>query len=301
MHCLARALFCSTLLATSAFAEDALTFGISQPYGAEAAEKVPALVEPYLSKGMKGPVKVVRFATPEELADALAAGKVDLAWITPLAFVRATQKNAGVAALSKAMRGTSLFYRAVFFTKSGSPLTSLAQLKGKKVAFVSKNSTSGYLFAREVLKKEGLNADGFFADEQFAGDHPAVCRAVREGKADVGATFGNEPAEGKEVEANGCADAPPVSDFHVIASTGNLPNEVIAARDFFPPTRVNDVIATFGRMSSSPEGKKVLEAFRVDGWGVAVDGDFAPVLELLSVKKQVKEAPIAAPKKGKKK
>ena len=92
-----------------------------------------------------------------------------------------------------------------------------------------------------------------------------------------------------------------MSDFHVIASTGNLPNEVIAARDFFPPTRVNDVIATFGRMSSSPEGRKVLEAFRVDGWGVAVDGDFAPVLELLSVKKQVKAAPVAAPKKGMKK
>jgi phosphonate transport system substrate-binding protein len=295
-----RALLSLCLVATTAFAEDALTFGISQPYGAEAAEKVPALVEPYLSKSLKGPVKVVRFATPEELADALGAGKVDLAWITPLAFVRATQKNSGVAALSKAMRGTSLFYRAVFITKSGSPLTSLAQLKGKKVAFVSKNSTSGYLFAREMLKKEGLNADGFFADEQFAGDHPAVCKLVREGKVDVGATFGDEPAEGKPVEATGCTDVPPLSDFHVIASTGNLPNEVIAARDFFPPARVNDVIAAFGRMNSTPEGKKVLEAFRVDGWGVAVDGDFAPVLELLSAKKDSKKTePAAAPKKKK--
>ncbi len=292
---------CAALLATSAFAEDALTFGIAQPYGVEAADKVPALVEPYLSKSLKGPVKVVRFASAEELADALAAGRVDLAWITPLAFVRATQKNAGVAALSKAMRGTSLFYRAVFFTKAGSPLTSLAQLKGKRVAFVSKTSTSGYLFSREMLKKEGSSPDGFFADEQFAGDHPAVCKLVREGQVDVGATFGNEQLEGKEVEANGCADAPPLSDFHVVASTGNLPNEVIAARDFFPPNRVNDVIGTFGRMSGTPEGKKVLEAFRVDGWGVAVDGDFAPVLELLNVKKEVKKSEPAPKKKGAKK
>lgn len=278
---------------------DPLTFGISQPYGAEAAEKVPALVEPYLSKGFKGPVKVVRFDTSEELADALAAGKVDLAWIPPLAFVRAQQKNANVAALSKAMRQGSLFYRAVLFTKAGSPLTSLGSLKGKKVAFVSKSSTSGYLFAREVLTSAGEKPDGFFGDELFAGDHLAVCKAVREGKVDVGATFGNEPAAGKEVEASGCIDSPPVSDFKVVASTGNVPNEVIAARDFFPPTRVNDVIATFGRMDGSPEGKKVLEAFRADGWGVAVEGDFTQVLQLLKPKTTAKpEAP--AKKKGKK-
>ena len=38
-------------------------------------------------------------------------------------------------------------------------------------------------------------------------------------------------------------------------------------------------------MDGSPEGKKVLEVFRVDGWGVAVDGDFAPVLDLLRLKR----------------
>ncbi len=281
-----RPVCCAALLfAATARAEDPLTFGISQPYGPEAAEKVPAIVEPYLTRALKGPVKVVRFTTNEELTDALAAGKVDLAWITPYAFVQAMQKNSGVAALSKATRKGSLFYRAAFVVKQGSPLTTLAQLKGKKVAFVSKSSTSGYLFAREMLAKENLKPDGFFAEEVFSGDHPAVCKAVREGKVDVGATFANEPAEGKAVVATGCEDSPPMSDFTVLASTGNLPNEVIAARDFFPPKRVNDVIGTFGRMDGSPEGKKVLEAFRVDGWGVAVDGDFAPVLELLRLKK----------------
>lgn len=300
LRALALVVTCSACCALAADPKplDALTFGIAQPYGPEAAEKVPALVEPYLTKSLKGPVKVVRFNTSEELADALAAGKVDLAWITPLAFVRAQQKNPGVSALSKAMRQGSLFYRAVLFTKTGSTLTTLAALKGKKVAFVSKGSTSGYLFAREVLASAGLSPDGFFGEELFAGDHLAVCKAVREGKVDVGATFGNEPAEGKAVEASGCIDAPPVSDFAVVASTGNVPNEVIAARDFFPPTRVNDVIGTFGRMDGTPEGKKVLEAFRADGWGVAVEGDFTQVVELLKPKAApVKSEPV---KKGKK-
>ncbi len=300
MHPLA--LTCALLLNAAPTTPDALTFGIAQPYGPEAAEKVPALVEPYLSKALKGPVKVVRFATNEELTEALAAGKVDLAWITPLAFVRASQENSGVSALSKAMRRGSLFYRAAFVVKQSSPLKNLASLAGKKVAFVSKSSTSGYLFAREMLSKESLSPEGFFSNELFAGDHPSVCKAVRDGKVDVGATYASEPSEGKEVVATGCEDAPPISDFRVVASTGNLPNEVIAVRDLFPPTRINDVISTFGRMDGSAEGKKVLEVFRVDGWSVAVEGDFAPVLELLQVK-EVKKGPeaIKAPvKKGKK-
>lgn len=301
MRSLSRALTCVALaLSTAALAQDALTFGISQPWGAEAADKVAPLVEPYLSKALKVPVKVVRFSTSEDLADALAAGKVDMAWITPLAFVRAEQKNSGIAALSKATRRGSLFYRAAFVVKQGSPLTTLAQLKGKKVAYVTKSSTSGYLFAREMLAKENLNPDGFFGEEVFAGDHPAVCKAVREGKVDVGATYASEPAEGKDVMATGCQDAPPITDFKVVASTGSLPNEVIAVRDFFPPARVNTVISTFGRMDGSPEGKKLLELFRVDGWGVAVDGDFAPVLDLLRLKDTKKPAEPAPVKKGKK-
>ncbi len=307
MHQLAFALTCATLVATSALAEDKpFTLGIAQPYGPEQAAKVPALVEPYLSKHLKSPVKVIVHDSPEALADALATGKVDLAWITPLAFVRASQKNPEVAALSKAMRKSSMFYRAVFFVKKDSAIKSLADLKGTKVAWVGKSSTSGYLFSREILKKEGLEPNGYFASETFAGDHPSVCKAVRAGTADVGATFADEVPAGKEVTADGCTDAPPVSDFRVIASTGNLPNEVIAARDFFPPGRINDVIATFGRMADDATGKQLLaDVFRVEGWGVAVDGDFAPILELLRAKDaKAKVAPgepvkPAAKKKGK--
>jgi ABC-type phosphate/phosphonate transport system substrate-binding protein len=71
----------------------------------------------------------------------------------------------------------------------------------------------------------------------------------------------------------------------VLASTGNVPNEVIAARSDFPPMRINQVVAAFGRMALTEGGRKVLaEAFHADAWGVAVDGDFAPILELVNLK-----------------
>jgi phosphonate transport system substrate-binding protein len=276
-----------TALAAAPVEKKPLKLGISPAYGMEQAENAKKLIEPYLTAALGSPVTVVVMPGYEELSDALASGAVDLAWITPLAFVRASQKNAYVQALSKAMRAgdAGLSYRSVFAVKSGSSIKTLADMKGKKVVWVNKLSTSGYLFPRELLRKEGHDPDKFFAGEAFGGDHPAACKVVREGKADVVATFASGTADVAALKADGCADAPPITDFRVVASTGNLPNEVIAASSDFPTPRVNDVIGTFGRMGKTDAGKKLLaDAFRCTGWGVAVDGDFAPVLELLNAK-----------------
>jgi phosphonate transport system substrate-binding protein len=267
----------------SAAEKPPLSLGITQVYGPEHANTVAGLVEPYLTKALGSKVSVQVFADADELAQALAEKKVDLAWITPLAFVHASQKDPEVLALSKAMRGGSVNYRAVFFVKADAAATKLSELKGKRVAWVSKASTSGYLFPRELVRQSGADPAKFFSSETFAGDHPAACAAVKSGAADVGATFGNDAADEKDVKAFGCgADA---SAFRVVAATANVPNEVIAARSDFPPMRINDVVATFGRMTLSDAGKKVLqEAFRADGWGVPVEGDFAPVLDLVNLK-----------------
>ena len=277
-----------------------LTMGISTPYGPEQAAKAKTLIEPYLSKELKTTVTVQVFNTYDDLSTALADGKVDLAWITPLAFVHAADKNNDVTALSKAMRqgGGGLFYRSVFIVKKGNAAAALGDLKGKKVAWVNTSSTSGYLFPRELLKKSGFDPASFFSGETMAGDHTAVCKAVRDGKADVGATFAQDPGEGKQVtKPEGCADSGgSLDDFKVVATTGPIPNEVLAVRpDFtFDRKRVNNIIQTFGRMGLNDEGKRLLkDAFRVDGWGIAVDGDFDPVIDLVRGKN--KKAKVAQP------
>ncbi|MBL8920478.1 MAG: phosphate/phosphite/phosphonate ABC transporter substrate-binding protein [Myxococcaceae bacterium] len=284
-----------------------LTFGMAHQYGEEHAQKAKALIEPYLTKSLGSQVTVQPFDTYEELSEALATNKVDLAWITPLAFVQATQKNRDVTALSKAMRSSDggLFYRSVFIVKASSTASDLKSLAGKKVAWVGKLSASGYLFPRALLGEQGLDPDRHFGAETFAGDHLAVCKAVKEGRAEVGATYAAEPKDGAALAPTGCEDAGPLSDFKVLASTANLPNEVIAHSPDFPPTRVNDVMMAFGRMGNTPDGKKVLtDGFRAQGFGVAVEGDFDPVLALLKtkeVKAKVAEEPKAEPAKGKKK
>jgi phosphate/phosphite/phosphonate ABC transporter binding protein len=262
-----------------------ITLGIGKPNGDKLAHKAKADLEPYLSKALKRPVTVEILPDYDALSTALADGKVDLAWITPLSFVHAAQRRADVTAIAKAMRAGKLFYRAAFVVRSDSPLRTLADLAGKKVAYVSRSSSSGYLFPRALLTSQGKDPDRFFRETIFTGDHPGVCQAVRTGKANAGATFSDEPPKGKTAQVDGCADSPPMSDFRIVASSGPIPNDVIAARPDFDERLVTPVLGALGGMARTEEGRRVLKGvFHADAWGVAVEGDFKAIYEVMGVR-----------------
>jgi phosphate/phosphite/phosphonate ABC transporter binding protein len=262
-----------------------ITLGIGKPNGDKLARKAKADLEPYLSKALARPVKVEILPDYDALSTALADGKVDIAWTTPLAFVHAAQRRSDVTAIAKAMRAGKLFYRAAFIVRIDSTVRSLADLAGKRVAYVSRSSSSGYLFPRALLSSQGKDADRFFREVIFTGDHPGVCQAVRTGKVDAGATFSDEPPKGKQAQVDGCADSPPMIDFRIVAASGPIPNDVIAARPDFDERLVTPVLGAFGGMARTEEGRRVLKGvFHADAWGVAVEGDFKTVYEVMGVK-----------------
>jgi phosphate/phosphite/phosphonate ABC transporter binding protein len=329
------------LAAAPATTPATLKLGIAQPYGQTSATQAKAQLEPYLTKKLKTQVTVVVLPTYDELSAALATGTVDLAWITPVAYAQAVEQNGSVTALMRALRNVTsgdLSYRGVLIVKKGSPLKSVSALKGTKVAWVSKSSASGYVFPRQFLKSSGYDPATFFGGEALLGDHPSVCRAVLEGKADVGATFGSaHPDPGwhapapvpevapKQVEpeksggrgdggahpggrdgghavasvpdagpalppvvlvADGCANAGGADAFDVVAQSGVIPSEALAARpNLRDDVKVDKVIQTFARMTDDADGKKLLkDVFAIDGWGIAVDGDYDTVNETLHPK-----------------
>jgi phosphate/phosphite/phosphonate ABC transporter binding protein len=257
-----------------------LTFGIGQPNGPKRAEDAKALLEPYLTQAMERPVKVAVLADYDALAVALAGGAVDLAWITPVAFVDAQRRKADVQAIAKSLRKGKLFYRACIFVKASSPVQSTGDLQGKTVAWVSRGSASGYIFPRALLAAEGRDPDRLFRGQTLEGDHPAVCEAVRSGKADAGATFCDERPKGESPVADGCVERPPTSDYRVVALSAPIPNDVVASRPGFDERLVEPTLAVFAQMSRSEAGRRILrEVFRADGWGLAVAGDFDGVAE----------------------
>jgi len=269
----------------------ALVFAIGTPNGEDAAIKAKDLIEKHLSKALAAPVRVRIIPDATDLAEALPKGEADAAWMTPIVFARASTLSKDVRPVVKAKRNGKLSYRTAYIVKADSAVKSLPELAGKKVAWVSPSSASGYLFARALLAWAGKDPDRFFGAEIFAGTHPGVCKAVRSGEVDVGATLTDPPLAGKDFQADGCLDAPPISDFRVIAASEPIPNDVVATGPRLSPKLTTAFNELFKKMGETPEGRALMaDAFRVEAWAPVGDKDFETVHKVLEVK-----APVPAP------
>ena len=267
--------------AKTAPAGPGLTLGIGAPNGDEHAIKAKKLIEPYLTAALGMPVTVRIIPEYADLAVALPKNEVDFAWLTPVAYARARAASQQVTPLVKAKRNGKFSYRTAFIVKKDSPAKALNELAGKKVAWVSPSSASGYIFARGLLSWAGKDPNTFFASEMFAGSHPLVCKAVREGVVDVGATLTDPPLAGKEFEADGCLDSPPMSDFRVVAASEPIPNDVIATGPKIALKAATAIADAFMGMGDTPEGKKLMaDAFRVEAWIAVAEKDFDTAMKM---------------------
>lgn len=258
-----------------------LVLGMTRPIGAQAAIFSAKQLNNYLSRQLGGEVVTKLYDDSTALGDALSAGVIDAAWLTPTAYVRASER-AAIKPIARLSRGGYTSYRSVIFTKTGSKLLKLDDLKGKKMIWVAPGSASGRAFPRAHLKKIGKDPDRLFAAQNDAPDHREVCLAVLDGRADAGASLSDERPSGEKPIVDGCREAgldPAL--FTILERTAPIPNDVIAVRADLPEvveSRVRDALL---QMAGSDEGQQQLkEIFRADGFGGVTDADFAPVREV---------------------
>lgn len=132
------------------------------------------------------------------VVEALAADKVDLAWLGGFTFVQARIKTGN--AMPLVQREEDAKFTSKFIANTGSGINSLADLKGKNFAFGSPSSTSGHLMPRHFLAENGIEADSDFANMAFSGAHDATAAWVAAGKVQAGAL--NASVWDKLVEQN---------------------------------------------------------------------------------------------------
>lgn len=166
-------------------------------------------LEDYIAK--KTGYKVEYYPTSDytALIAAAVAGKVDIASFSGLTYVQATNKGAKQAVASAVIASAGLTdpgYYSEAIVPKGSPITTLAEFKGKKLSFVDPNSTSGFLFPLLALNKAGISVTSSGTDASgdpkfddfsasFAGAHDKSVQAVAAKQVDAGF------AEDSEAEA----------------------------------------------------------------------------------------------------
>ena len=173
-----------------------------------------------LSNALDMPARFVRYRAYGELVVALAEGRVDVAWLAPLAYARA--RRAGIAIGLCALRrqendsfGSALLARV-------DRVRSFRDVIGKRAAWVDPWSAAGYVVPRSMLRRRGIDPDRCFSAEAFLSSHEAVLEALLSDRADVGASWC----------ALGLTPHGPWlhhPQVHVLDTSGELPPEVLCA------------------------------------------------------------------------
>jgi phosphonate transport system substrate-binding protein len=173
----------------------------------------------YLAKETGLKVEFVPVTDYAAVVEALAAKKVDMAWLGGFTFVQTKLRTNG-AAVPIVQRVEDEKFTSKFIVPADSTAKSLADLKGKTFAFGSASSTSGHLMPRYFLMKDGIDPDKDFKRVAFSGAHDATVAFVAGGKAEAGvlnASVWDKLVETKNANAEKVkvlATTPPYYDYN---------------------------------------------------------------------------------------
>jgi phosphonate transport system substrate-binding protein len=146
--------------------------------------------QPILEMLKKETGKEVRLRTGTDytaIIQGLHDGKIDVAALGPFSYVLAKQQGAPitVAAARVSEKGGGPGYQSYGITWAGSPVKTLADFRGKKICFVDRRSTAGYLYPSASLLAIGIEPEKDTIPI-FAGRHDALVLAVANRQCDAG-------------------------------------------------------------------------------------------------------------------
>lgn len=151
-----------------------------------------------LGKVINMEVKGIQASDYTAIIEALRTGKADMAYMGALAVAMGAERAGVTPIVMKAPNGdkAQAVYHSVFVTqKDNSEINSIKDFKGKTIAFVDPDSTSGNLVpTSEIMKafpdlhltNEKIHTNGeFFEAVSFSGKHQAGLQAVIKGDVDI--------------------------------------------------------------------------------------------------------------------
>jgi phosphonate transport system substrate-binding protein len=137
----------------------------------------------YLEKQLGMKVEFVPVTDYAAVVEALAADRVDMAWLGGFTFVQARLKTGN--AIPLVQRAEDEKFVSHFITADPT-VKSVKDLKGKNFAFGAVSSTSGSLMPRYFMLQDGIRPEEFFGRVAYSGAHDATVAWVQAGKADAG-------------------------------------------------------------------------------------------------------------------
>lgn len=211
---------------------------------AEAADARKGLAKD-LSAALGCEVKEIQASDYNAIIEALRTGKADMAYMGSQVMALGVERTKLEPIVMKASGGdrSKAIYHSVLITSAKNDnINTIQDIRGKTMAFVDPNSTSGNLvpsaeiikaFASDNLNSDQLHTNGkFFEAVSFSGSHQAGLQAVIKGDVDVAPI--SDQILASEI-ANGHAKK---EDVKIIHTSAAIPTEaMVVAEDVSPEIR----------------------------------------------------------------
>jgi len=233
------------------------------------------LLGDYLGRRIGVPVRFTILSRYGNILETFEAERLDGAFFGSFTGVLAIERL-GVVPLARPVNldGSSTYQGKVFVRKD-SGLRSVADLRGKRMAFVDRATTAGYVFPLAWLREQGIpGPDGFFSEYYFTGSHDAAVLAVLERKADVGA------AKHSVLDRLRREDPRVDRDLVTLASSPPVPSNGLCVRRDLEPDLVEALRRGLLDLERDPAGAAVLAQLGALRFVEAGVTDYQAVLDL---------------------
>ena len=247
-----------------------LRFGVGRYLPRERGEARYGRLVTYLSEALDRPVEMIWSERYDDVSSALVAGETDLGMVSSFWYVRAGRQGAGVRLLGVgATEGDTTSYEGIVVARAAGRIHQLDDLRARVFCYVTPSSSSGYLYPRALLRRAGIDPDDGFRTTRFAGGHIEALQAVDDGVCDGAAVAGYM------LERHWAAGGGDPEAFRVLARTGRIPYDAVAARSSLPEPVLEQLRDTHLALPpGSAAAEEVLGDSPVRGYVPIEDSDY---------------------------
>lgn len=168
-------------------------------------------------------------------------------------------------------------YHGLLLVRKDSGIASVEDMRGKRMAFVEKATTAGYLFPLAYLREHGVKDPAvYFKENFFTGSHDAAIDAVLDGKADVAAAknsiYDRVEKDNPRLKA----------ELKIIARSPLVPSNGLCVRKDLPAGLREKLKQALLGLAADPAGQAVLAELGAQRFIETTAKDYQPVFEMAS-------------------
>jgi phosphonate transport system substrate-binding protein len=167
----------------------------------------------YLSETLKRPVTLKLSPNMSAAIDEVSNGNVELAYLTPVAYLKAQAKG-GVQLVVKTVTNRQASFQLMIAVRQDSPIKRVQDLHGKTFAFGDKAA----ILQRAVVVGAGVPLESL-GEYKFIGHYDNIAKGVASGDFDAGILKDTTAADWLKKGLRILYSSPPLPPYNIVASS----------------------------------------------------------------------------------